>query len=66
MTAPYGEPDSLADDPHFNQDSLNELIPLLGRSCQQIAELVRYLDHVPTYKSRTLHTHYHQDQARPC
>lgn len=61
---PDGEPDSPADDPHFNQDSLNELIPLLARSCQQMAELMRYLDHVPTYKSRTLRFAYHQDPAQ--
>lgn len=61
-----GEADSTTqrDDPHFNQDSLNELIPLLGRSCQQIAELMRYLDHVPTYKSRTLRFAYHQDPVQ--
>lgn len=64
--SPAGEADSTTqrDDPHFNQDSLNALLPLLGRSCQQIAELMRYLDHVPTYKSRTLRFAYHQDPAQ--
>ena len=64
--SPAGEADSTTqrDDPHFNQDSLNALLPLLGRSCQQIAELMRYLEHVPTYKKRTLRFAYHQDPAQ--
>jgi len=57
-------PISPMDDPHFNQDSLNELIPLLERSSQQIDQLLRYLDQTPSYKSRKLRFAYHQDPAQ--
>ncbi len=61
-----GESGSTAqrNDPHLNHDSLNELIPLLSRSCQQIAELMRYLDQASPQKSRKLRFAYHQDPGQ--
>lgn len=58
------DPATRRDDPHFNQDSLDALIPLLERSSQQIDQLLRYLDQAPTYKSRKLRFTYHQDPAQ--
>jgi uncharacterized membrane protein YccC len=52
------------DDRYLSQGSLNELLPLLGQSRQQLDELMRYLDQAPTYKSRRLRFAYHQDPAQ--